>query len=304
MAKPRKRVLIVGASGFLGRTLCEIPNEDLERVPAVRSIRPPYTDQTAQLLDITSDDQVASVVGRTEPAWVINTAALTSVDGCEREPEEAYRLHVEATERLARACEAADSGLISISTNYVFEGEDGPYSESDLPRPLNVYGRTKLEGEASTLEGCSSGIVVRTAVLYGYRAGCRPNFVTWAAGSLANGTAIRVVSDEWANPTPVNELAGFLLSLCNSDYRGVVHFAGLEYLTRYEMVAQVCDCFGLDRKLVAPITSAELGQPARRPLRAGLKVDLAGRIVPDERRSFRENLEAIRERAPVLSSLT
>ena len=304
LAKMDKRVLIVGAGGFLGRSLCEIPVKGVERVPAMRTIRPPHAAETVQLLDLRSEEQVTSVVNRVRPAWVINAAALTSVDGCENEPDEARQMHVDATGRLARACRAAESGLITISTNYVFDGEGGPYRESDPPRPLNVYGRTKLEGEACALgAGCPS-IVVRTAVLYGYQPGCRPNFVTWAAGSVARGSAIRVVSDEWANPTHVDELAVFLFALCDSSYRGVVHFAGPDYLTRYEMVAEACDCFGLDMKLVTAVTSADLGQPAKRPLRAGLNVGFAGQIVPDRRRTFRESLELMREQMPPLSSLS
>jgi dTDP-4-dehydrorhamnose reductase len=303
MADPRKRVLITGAGGFLGRTLHEIPFEGLDRVPAARERHLRAADAPAKVLDITREDQVRSVMDQVRPDWVINTAAMTSVDGCERQPEEARRVHVGATEHLVRACEATGSGLITISTNYVFDGVDGPYTESDDTHPLNVYGRTKLEGERRTLAGGCPGIVVRTAVLYGYRKDCRPNFVTWAAGSLAHRSPIRVVSDEWANPTPVDELARFLLSLCNTDFRGLVHFAGLDFMTRYEMVAQVCECFGLDLDLVTPVTSAEFGQPAKRPLRAGLQVGLAGLPVVGTRQPFREHLDSIRSKIDSLSSL-
>jgi len=288
------RILVVGAGGFLGRALCGLETEGFRVVPALRVIRPPYAAGSAHQLDITSADRVDDVIRQVDPAWVINTAAMTSVDGCETQPEQARRIHVEGTRNLVRACKAQGSGLMSLSTNYVFDGTAGPYSESDRPNPLNVYGRSKLEGESIVLDADCPGIVVRTAVLYGHREGCRPNFVTWAASSLARGEAIRVVTDECANPTYVDELAGFLLAACRSDFRGVVHFAGADHLSRYDMVIRMCACYGLDPGLVSGTTSAEFKQPARRPLSAGLKVALAARIAQDDRRPFTENLEGMR----------
>ncbi len=300
MAESPDNVLIVGAGGFLGRSLFDVPFEGLRRVPAVHSVGSPYAEGSTHRLDITSAEEVEAVLTRVKPTWVINTAALTSVDGCETYPEQANQLHVEGTRHLVDACAAVGSGLVSISTNYVFDGTDGPYSEEDAPNPLNVYGCSKLEGEALALSGKCPAIVVRTAVLYGFREGCRPNFVTWAAGALAKGQAISVVTDECANPTYVDELAVFLLSVCQSDFRGVVHFAGLDHLSRYDMVSQICACYGLDMSLVTATTSADFGQPADRPLSAGLRVGRASGIVSDRRRSFTENLDSFRGHFPEL----
>ncbi len=282
-----------GASGFLGRVVCDVPSEEFKRIPAVRTRRPPFDAPSYQQMDITDAAQVDEVIGAVCPGWVINTAAETSVDGCEMAPEHARRVHVDGTRNLVRACERTGSGLITISTNYVFDGTEGFYGEEDTPRPLNVYGQTKLESEDRVLQAQCPGIVVRTAVLYGYRPGCRPNFVTWAAGALARGENIRVVTDEWTNPTYGDELAVFLLDLCRKDFRGLVHFGGADYLTRYEMVEQICACFDLDFQRVAPVVSEELGQKARRPLRAGLKVDRAREIFDGRVAPFGENLRRL-----------
>jgi dTDP-4-dehydrorhamnose reductase len=298
MSAANNTVLIVGASGFLGRTLWEIPFDGLRRVPAVRRIRAPYSEGEAELVDITSARQVNEALQRVRPSWVINTAAETGVDACESDPDRAYRLHASGTEILVRACEDVGSGLITISTNYVFDGGNGPYREDDEPNPPNVYGSTKLEGERCALRATCPSVVVRTAVLYGYRPGCRDNFVTWAYGQLVRGGRISVVTDEWSNPTWADELAHFLLCLCSGSHSGVIHFAGRNYMTRYEMVENLCDCYGLDFGLVSPVTSEQLGQPARRPLRAGLRVEKAFDIAPDQRRPFRYNLSMMRPDLP------
>jgi len=263
------RLLIVGASGFLGHVLCDMP-DDSTRVSASRSGQGNHVR-----VDLTQPDLVVEAVAEVRPQWVINAAAMTSVDGCERDPDLARAIHVEGTHNLVRACEAVGCGLVNISTNYVFDGKEGPYSETDSARPVNVYGQTKLDSEAVLLNAQCPGIVVRTAVLYGFRAPCRPNFVTWAMACLARNEAIRVVTDEWANPTIVDELASFILNICKTDFQGVVHFGGADFLTRFEMVERICAVMGFDVSLVSAMTSAEFGQPAERPLRAGLTMALA-----------------------------
>ena len=285
------RLLIIGASGFLGHALCDMPGYEWVRVAASRN-------GDHRVVDLTKPDQVLAVVEDVEPKWVINTAAMTSVDGCEHDPDLARAVHVGGTRNLVQACEQTGCGLVNLSTNYVFDGKDGPYGEQDRAQSANVYGQTKLEGETIVLNANCPGIVVRPAVLYGFHPGCRPNFVTWAIAALAQGEAIRVVTDEWANPTLVDELAQFILSLCRTDFQGVVHFAGADFLTRFEMVRQICTVFGFDFGLVSPITSAEFGQPAERPLRAGLKIDLAKTLCDIIPASFVDNLKRLKDVVP------
>ena len=281
------RLLIVGASGFLGHALCDTPCGDWERVPASRSGK-------GHVVDLTRPDLVYEVVAQVRPRWVINSAAMTSVDGCERNPALARAVHVDGTRNLVQACERVGCGLVNLSTNYVFDGERGPYAEVDEAHPVNVYGQTKLESEVILLNARCPGIVVRTAVLYGFHPSCRPNFVTWAISSLARGEAIRVVTDEWTNPTFVDELAAFILQLCRTDFRGLVHFGGADFLTRFEMVERICAVMELDFSLVSSTRSAEFGQPAQRPLRAGLTTALARTLCDIVPASFDHNLEQLK----------
>lgn len=295
-------VLIVGASGFLGRVLMTWPAEDLHRVPASRA------GEGHVRIDLTDPESIRRAVDEVGPDCVIHAAAFTSVDGCETAPEDAQRIHVDGTRHLAEACESAGARLLSLSSNYVFDGRDGPYAETDPPSPLNVYGSTKLDGERAVLGSGERSLVVRTAVLYGFAPGAHLNFVTWAASELASKRQIRVVTDEWANPAFVDELANFLLTFCRDTVRPlderIIHFAGADFLTRYEMVNAICGAFDLDERLVQPVTSADLDQKANRPLRAGLRIDLAKSIYPGRIASFDENLQMLASRIPDPTSLS
>ena len=251
-------------------------------------------------MDITDRSSVLEVIERVRPAWVINTAAMTSVDGCEKEPEAARTIHVDGTQYLLDACQSAGSRLLHLSTNYVFDGEDGPYGEDDPPNPLGVYGQTKLDSERLVTESDVEGVVVRTAVFYGPEHG-KPNFVTWALRELAQGKRIRIVTDEWANPTGIDDLGRALAALTRAeDLQSCYHGAGPDYFSRYEMVTELCDVFGLDADLVEPVQSKDLGQAAARPNRAGLKTDRIVSQVGAVFRPYRENLESLRESIPDL----
>ena len=290
-------MLIIGASGFLGRVLCDFPVKGWDRVGASRA------GGAHLVVDLTRSDQIEAAVHAVRPKWVINAAAMTSVDGCERDPETARAVHIDGTRHLVRACEEAGCGLVTLSTNYVFDGAKELYGESDMPNPLNVYGRTKLASEAIVLNAKCPGIVVRTAVLYGYRPGQRLNFVTWAMRALARKEAIQVVTDEWANPTYVDELAAFLFSVCRTDFQGVAHFGGCDFLSRYDMVQRVCTICGYNPQLVTPVTSVDFAQPARRPLRAGLQMDLAQRICDVVPAPFDDHLRKLLEIIPTPAAL-
>lgn len=278
--------LVVGGKGALGRQL-------LDDVPgAVGTGR--GDDSGGLRLDITDGDLTEAVIRKVAPRVVVNTAAMTSVDGCERDPEAARAVHVDGTRNLVRACEAAGSALVHLSTNYVFDGTDGPYAEDDPPNPLNVYGRTKLESEGIVLDAACRGIVVRTAVFYGPERD-RPNFVTWALRELLLGRTIRIVTDEWANPTWLPDLSSAIAALAADDEAtGLMHVAGSDYLSRYEMVLEVCEVFGLDRNLVTPVRGEDLGQAAERPLRAGLRVDRIREYLDRSFAPFRSHLETLK----------
>jgi dTDP-4-dehydrorhamnose reductase len=286
------RILVTGASGFLGRSLMAL-DEGIEWVGCGRSPAEVGPGEYF-VLDVTDAAAVAAAVARVRPDWVINTAAATDVDRCEVEVAQAHRLNVGAVEALATVAARLGAGVVQLSTDYVFDGTSGPYAEADAPHPLSVYGRTKLASERVLAERLERSIVVRTLWLYGYEAGARPNFVTRALTGLRQGEPVRAFDDQWGNPTYVDDLARALVALCRAEATGVFHMGGASFMTRYEMVGELARRFELDAGAIVPIRTQSAGLPAPRPLRSGLRTEaLCGRtgIVP---RSFAQGLDHMR----------
>ena len=175
---------------------------------------------------------------------------------------------------IAEVCGDRGAHLLHVSTDYIFPGDDaqpGPYAEDAPPRPISYYGQSKLDGERAIAEVCGSGTpytILRTALVYGL--GRRANFVTWLAGELRAGRRLRIVRDQYNTPTIADDLAAVLLWLAEQQRTGIYHAAGPDLVGRHEWALAIARHFALDTSLIDWVTSAELAQPARRPLRSGL----------------------------------
>ncbi len=268
------RILICGCNGLLGqrlsaqlsvRTELEVLNTSTER-DFVFSDRPyDYTQ-----LDITRRGDVRSLVSSFQPTIIINAAAATNVDWCETNREDAWKVNVMGVENLAEAARRSGSRLIHISTDYVFDGRSGPYDEAAQPNPLSYYGKTKLASENAVRTANIPHAIIRTIILYGTGIRVKPSFPIWVINSLRDGTRIRVVDDQWGNPTHVADLANSIIRVCESGTTGLFHAAGSESLNRYDFALRIADVFRLDGSLVDRIPSSSLNQPAPRPMISGL----------------------------------
>jgi dTDP-4-dehydrorhamnose reductase len=245
------RILITGADGQLGRELVRALAPHGELIPSAQAD-----------LDVTHPgcaDKVASL----RPEWVVHAAAATDVDGCERKPERAMAVNAEGTRQVADGCRRAGAGLVYLSTDYVFDGSKGaPYAEGDHPAPLNVYGRSKLEGEQAARDVAPYWTIVRTAWLYGIHG---RNFVKTILARVTAGEPLRVVKDQVGSPTYAGDLAEAIALLLSRGRTGMYHVTNDGACSWYEFAREILRLAGLDPVTVTPITSAELGRPARRP---------------------------------------
>lgn len=246
------RILITGGGGQLGRDLREVLLEH-----EVHGF-----DHAG--LDITDRDAVFRTVERIVPHWVINTAAFNDVDGAETAANAAFAVNAAGAGYLAEAAAHSSAAMMHISTDYVFDGRKGsPYTESDTPNPLSVYGRTKYEGELLVLGSGANTMVVRTAWLYG-RYG--QNFVKAIRAAATGGQPLRVVADQVGSPTATLDLARAIAGLITSPIRGVLHAVNAGSCSRYEFAKAIV---GTGAEVI-PITSAEAQRPAPRPKNATL----------------------------------
>lgn len=269
---PERRVLITGAKGLLGQKIVEVFRRESEYklLPCDLSGSPLGSSAEENkdgvfTLDIADHQAVIDIVSSYKPTVIINAAAYTNVDAAEIEKELAYKVNATAVGHLANAANIFNSKLIHISTDYVFDGKKGSYSEDSKPDPINYYGKTKLAGENLIRSKLNDYAILRTQVLYGFAKNIRRNFVLWAIDKLSNGESIRVVDDQVGNPTLADELAFAILKVCQRNATGLFHVSGFETVSRYEFAARIAEVFDLDFSLVKVAKSNELEQHARRP---------------------------------------
>ena len=270
-----KRVLVTGANGLLGQALVRLMSNypEYDVLATGRDDAPRFAADSCGYtpLDITEPSDLHSTFQDFAPDVVVNCAAMTQVDRCEQEREACWRVNAQAVERLAQECRASDVRLVQVSTDFVFNGDDGPYREDARPDPVNYYGKSKLAAENAVREaGLDRWTIARTVLVYGTAEQMkRSNIVLWVLKELSAGNTIDVVTDQWRTPTYVADLAGGIERIVRYDKSGLYHLSGRELLSVYDFAHQVAKAFDLDRSLIHPTDSTEFKQPAPRPPRTG-----------------------------------
>ncbi|MDL1891326.1 dTDP-4-dehydrorhamnose reductase [Sphingobacteriales bacterium CHB3] len=269
-----KKILVIGSNGLLGQKLCEIIVRGGAYSLTIASIEEKPVRQVVgaqyQRVDITNKKDVKSLVFGCNPDVIINAAAMTNVDACETEREMCWKINVEGVENIVEAAKRADTKVIHVSTDYVFDGKAGPYTEDDRPEPLSYYGKSKLASETAVRTGGVPYMIARTMVLYGFAPGVKPNFALWLIDSLESGKPVNVVDDQFGNPTLVDDLAYGLIQAFEMERTGIYNIAGRDIVSRYEFALKLAKVFNLDPHLITPIKTSTLKQPAPRPLKSGL----------------------------------
>jgi dTDP-4-dehydrorhamnose reductase len=297
---PLNRLLIIGSTGLVGSKVASMAlNHGFEAYNTQNARKAPLP-QTSQL-DITDRDATLRLANKISPKAIINTAALHNVDYCETHKEEAHRVNVDGVRNLAEAAQANDSRLIHLSTDYVFDGRRGHYSESDTPRPLHYYAQTKLDAERVVGE-LPRFAIARPSVIYGWNSleatgvpsssGKTINFAMFVLDKLRKNETVKAVRDQYSSPTFADNLAEALLRLANHLENGIFHTAGRSCLSRYEFAAQLAQIFGYPTKLVEPVFTSQFKQLAERPKNSCLRVDKAEKTLGMR---FLTSMEGIRE---------
>lgn len=267
----KKRILVVGANGLLGQRLIAFfsSKENVELLGCSVEDEPYFNFVSYLRCDVTLREDVKKIIFDFYPDVVINAAAFTNVDLSETERETAWKINVKGVEYLAEACRTIDAKIIHISTDYIFNGLNGPYNENAKADPLGYYGRTKLASENALKIGAVIYSVIRTNVLYGI-ANSRPDFVRWVINSLSDKRPIRVVQDQINNPTFVEDLVQAINKIIEFDKYSLYNIGGKDFINRFEFAMLIAEYFNLDKNLIKPIITEELKQPAKRPLKSGL----------------------------------
>jgi len=295
-----KKILITGSNGLLGQKLVYalINRTDVELIATSKDENRLLKKDgyIYEALDITDKIQVRNIFSKHQPHTVINTAAMTNVDACETDKENCWKLNVTAVENIISAInyQSSHAHFIHLSTDFIFDGEAGPYKEEDEPKPLSYYGLSKYEGEKSIQKSGLKWTIIRTIIVYGIVDNMsRSNIVLWAKGALEKGQKINVVDDQFRSPTLAEDLADGCILAAMKEATGIYNISGKNTMSILELVYTVADFYGLDKSLVTPIKSNTLNQPAKRPHRTGFILDKAIKHLGFNPHSFVEGLKIV-----------
>ena len=293
-----KKILVTGSNGLLGQKLTDLALTDntinLIATSRGENRHPVKSGYQYVNLDILNKHQLRETVANYQPDTIINTAAMTNVDACENDPEGCRKLNVDAVASLVELCEANNIHLIHLSTDFIFDGQAGPYAEDAEPHPLSFYGQSKLDAEKIVAQATCKWTILRTILVYGVVADMsRSNIVLWAKGALEKGQPLNVVNDQWRMPTLAEDLAQACLLAAAQEAEGVFHISGEDFFAIHELVAAVADFWGLDRSLIREISSATLSQAAPRPARTGFILDKARSVLGYRPHSFQAGLARV-----------
>ncbi len=249
------RVLIIGATGLLGKVLLNDPEGER------------YEDQVtgagSRDVDIRDQRQVHQLFVRCRPEWTVLAAAYTDVDGCEKDPERAHQVNCTGALNVAYAARDAGSRLLFVSTDYVFDGwKDNPYETNDPVCPINTYGRSKAEAEEGIREILPGCCILRTSWLFGANGRCFPNTILELAESRKK---LSVVADQIGRPTYNRDLARTILKLVHANAQGTIHASNADECSWYEFARELVRASGIADVVVEAVRTEDTPRPARRP---------------------------------------
>lgn len=289
------KILITGSNGFLGWYLVRDLIDKGYEVIATGKGDSTFNYQGNSLfryieMDFTDPFSVHDVFTAIKPEVVIHAGAMSKPDDCEQQQWQAFLTNVEGTVTLLNNAAEHKSFFIFLSTDFVFDGQRGLYTEDDVPGPINYYGRTKLEAEDAVREYEHQWAIIRTVLVYGKSRGTRNNLVTVVADKLNRGESYSVFDDQQRTPTYVEDLSAAIVTIIQQRAGGIFHISGEELLTPYEMACKTASLLQADSSLIKKVTAKDFVQPAKRPLKTGFNIEKAKRILGFSPLSFEEGL--------------
>lgn len=294
------KILITGSNGLLGQKLIKAIKEQGSKVEVVTCSSGPnrlsFNDFPYYQLDISSKDELISCLEKERPDVIINSAALTNVDQCEENRIRCWEINVNAVEYMVEYCSQNSCHLVQLSTDFIFDGESGPYTEEQEGNPLSHYGHSKFAAEEIVRNSTIKWSIARTVLVFGVGENLgRSNIVLWAVGAMDKGDALNIVDDQFRTPTLAEDLADGCLRIALQQKEGIFHLSGPNFLSIYDLVKQVGEVFGHIDYPLNRMNSETLNQAAKRPPVTGFVIDKARRVLGYDPLEFKEGLLLVKK---------
>lgn len=295
------KVVVTGSNGLLGQSLLGLLLKEKENYQVIGfsrgENRSGRNDFEYVSIDIKEEKLLLKKLNEFKPDVIINTAAMTNVDACEEDKENCYKLNVDAVQYFTDYSKENNAHLIHISTDFIFDGEKGPYKETDAPNPLSYYGWSKLKSEEIVTTSQIDFTILRTILVYGKVFDMsRNNIVLWVKQSLEEGKEITIVNDQFRMPTYVEDLAMACKLAIDKKAHGVFNVSSNKLLSIYEIAQEIAEVFELDKNLILPISTTTLNQNAKRPSITGFDLSKTNTELGFYPKSFREDLQRFKEK--------
>ena len=261
-----KKILIIGGSGFVSTNLIKYLPENWEIFATYNSnIIKSEKIKSFKINLLETPEKIIPIIQNIKPDYIIDTVAFPSVDFCEENHSIADKLHIDATKIISKISNKINSKLLFLSTDAVFEGElNKKYFETNIPKPINYYGFTKLKAEEIILSTSKNNVVLRTSVIYG--TGTQSRFTNWILSYLREKRPVDPFVDQFNSPTLVDDLSQAIVKILKNDISGLFHATGPTCINRYDFALMLAKEFNLDSNLVKPVTSSQKKQNAPRPI--------------------------------------
>lgn len=276
------KFLVTGSAGLVGNQVIE----DLSKEYDNNSIYSCYYNSKPHLgiatrIDLTDSDNIIKTIEKAKPDSIIHLAAMTNVDQCETEKDLALKINAKATETIAKQAAKQGSFFVYVSTDYVFDGERGMKKETDIPNPIDYYGKSKFEGEKKVQDTASIWCIARTSTPFGIHA-TKKSFPLFVAENLHAKKEISVVTDQYNSPTYVPNLSKMLIEIATRQIVGIIHLAGATRISRYDMADLIASKLGFDKTLLKPVSMKDMKWTAKRPRDSSLDVSKATTVLKEK----------------------
>jgi dTDP-4-dehydrorhamnose reductase len=292
------RILITGSNGLLGQKLVHLLKSDkeVELIATARGENRLHSTigYTFTSMDICDAALVKKVIEETKPEVIIHTAAMTNVDQCETDKENCWQQNVYAVQYLLDAAKDVNAFFLHLSTDFIFDGAYGPYSEEASANPISFYGWSKYAAENLVKAYTGKWAIARTVLVYGIAEDMsRSNIVLWVKKSLEDGKTIKLVNDQWRTPTLAEDLAVGCTLIAKAKAEGIFNVSGEELLNPYQMASITAEHFGLDKNLIQEVDGSLFTQTAKRPPKTGFNISKIKNLLGYQPHTFLEGIKVL-----------